>query len=186
MVWGVALGLQHDVESGPRAERRRRAPGIATTTTVVPGLVRDARSCAGGRAGATVAASVFSGSAVPDFGGMFSALGAIGNSPVVAPGQAAVAAAAVSAVEAAAAVAAGGAGPAASEAGRPRYTPGDGCCGHDGDFFEKLNAGDREGAVALMDERTEMRVHVGDNVQTLRGIERVGGWFLRGDRGPAR
>jgi ketosteroid isomerase-like protein len=51
------------------------------------------------------------------------------------------------------------------------------------DFFEKLNAGDREGAVALMDERTEMRVHVGDSVQTLRGVERVGGWFLRSDRG---
>jgi hypothetical protein len=50
-------------------------------------------------------------------------------------------------------------------------------------FFERLNAGDREGAVSLMDERTEMRVHVGDSVQTLRGIERVGGWFLRGDRG---
>jgi hypothetical protein len=50
-------------------------------------------------------------------------------------------------------------------------------------FFERLNAGDREGAVSLMDERTEMRVHVGDSVQTLRGIDRVGGWFLRGDRG---
>jgi hypothetical protein len=50
-------------------------------------------------------------------------------------------------------------------------------------FFELLNSGDREGAVALMDERTEMRVHVGDSVQTLRGIDRVGGWFLRGDRG---
>ena len=32
--------------------------------------------------------------------------------------------------------------------------------------------GDREGAVALMDEKTEMRVHVGDSVQMLRGIER--------------
>ena len=51
------------------------------------------------------------------------------------------------------------------------------------DFFEKLNGGDREGAVALMDEKTEMRVHVGDSVQTLRGVERVGGWFLRGDAG---
>jgi hypothetical protein len=50
-------------------------------------------------------------------------------------------------------------------------------------FFERLNAGDREGAVALMAETTEMRVHVGDSVQTLRGIERVGGWFLRGDKG---
>jgi len=50
-------------------------------------------------------------------------------------------------------------------------------------FFERLNAGDREGAVALMSEATEMRVHVGDSVQTLRGVERVGGWFLRGDKG---
>lgn len=50
-------------------------------------------------------------------------------------------------------------------------------------FFDRLNAGDREGAVALMAENTEMRVHVGDSVQTLRGLDRVGGWFLRGDRG---
>jgi ketosteroid isomerase-like protein len=51
------------------------------------------------------------------------------------------------------------------------------------EFFEKLNAGDRQGAVDLMSDATEMRVHVGDSVQTLRGVERVGGWFLRGDRG---
>jgi len=51
------------------------------------------------------------------------------------------------------------------------------------DFFEKLNGGDREAAVALMDKKTEMRVHVGDSVQTLRGVDRIGGWFLRGDTG---
>ena len=50
-------------------------------------------------------------------------------------------------------------------------------------FFELLNSGDREGAVGLMSEMTEMRVHVGDGVQTLRGVERVGGWFLRGEKG---
>ncbi len=50
-------------------------------------------------------------------------------------------------------------------------------------FFEKLNAGDRQAAVQLMDERTEMRVHVLGNVRTLRGVEQVGGWFLRADRG---
>jgi hypothetical protein len=50
-------------------------------------------------------------------------------------------------------------------------------------FFELLNAGDREAAVALMSDTTEMRVHVGDSVQTYRGVERVGGWFLRGDKG---
>ena len=50
-------------------------------------------------------------------------------------------------------------------------------------FFEKLNDGDRPGAVALMDERVEMRIHVGDNVRTLRGVEHVGGWFLRAEIG---
>ena len=50
-------------------------------------------------------------------------------------------------------------------------------------FFELLNGGDVAGAVALMDERTEMRIHVGDNSRTLRGIEQVSGWFLRADKG---
>ena len=50
-------------------------------------------------------------------------------------------------------------------------------------FFERLNEGDVEGAVSLMDERTEMRIHVGDNARTLRGVEQVGGWFLRADKG---
>ena len=50
-------------------------------------------------------------------------------------------------------------------------------------FFEKLNDGDRTGAVALMDERVEMRIHVGDNARTLRGVEQVGGWFLRAEAG---
>lgn len=50
-------------------------------------------------------------------------------------------------------------------------------------FFERLNDGDRAGAVALMDEKAEMRVHVLGSVRTLRGIEQVGGWFLRADKG---
>lgn len=50
-------------------------------------------------------------------------------------------------------------------------------------FFERLNNGDREGAVALMDERAEMRVHVRDGSRTLRGVAQVGGWFLRADAG---
>jgi hypothetical protein len=50
-------------------------------------------------------------------------------------------------------------------------------------FFERLNSGDRAGAVKLMDERTEMRVHVRDGSRTLRGIDQVGGWFLRADAG---
>jgi hypothetical protein len=50
-------------------------------------------------------------------------------------------------------------------------------------FFEKLNDGDRQGAVDLMEERVEMRVHVRDGSRTLRGVAQVGGWFLRGDTG---
>jgi hypothetical protein len=50
-------------------------------------------------------------------------------------------------------------------------------------FFERLNAGDREGAVKLMDERAEMRVHVRDGSRRLRGVTQVGGWFLRADEG---
>ena len=50
-------------------------------------------------------------------------------------------------------------------------------------FFEHLNEGDVDAAVALMDERVEMRIHVGDNSRMLRGVEQVGGWFLRADKG---
>ncbi len=50
-------------------------------------------------------------------------------------------------------------------------------------FFELLNGGDREGAVALLDEKVEMRVHVGEGARVLRGSDQVGGWFLRADRG---
>jgi hypothetical protein len=50
-------------------------------------------------------------------------------------------------------------------------------------FFEMLNEGNRPGAVALFDDKVEMRIHVGDNARTLRGIEQVGGWFLRAEPG---
>jgi hypothetical protein len=50
-------------------------------------------------------------------------------------------------------------------------------------FFERLNDGGRAAAVAMMDEKVEMRIHVGDNARTLRGLEQVGGWFLRAEPG---
>jgi hypothetical protein len=50
-------------------------------------------------------------------------------------------------------------------------------------FFELLNSGDREGAVALMDEKTELRVHIAGSERTLRGLREVGGWFLRAEPG---
>jgi|SRR5687768_16189726 len=51
------------------------------------------------------------------------------------------------------------------------------------EFFELLNDGERESAMKLMDEKAEMRVHVQGNVRTLRGLDQVGGWFLRADKG---
>jgi hypothetical protein len=51
------------------------------------------------------------------------------------------------------------------------------------DFFERLNTGDRQGAVDLFAETTEMRVHVLGNSRVLRGVDQVGGWFLRADKG---
>jgi hypothetical protein len=50
-------------------------------------------------------------------------------------------------------------------------------------FFELLNAGDRDSALKLMDEKAEMRVHVLGSVRTMRGVDQVGGWFLRADKG---
>jgi hypothetical protein len=50
-------------------------------------------------------------------------------------------------------------------------------------FFERLNAGERDDAVTLLDPRVEMRVHVAGSVRTLRGADEVGGWFLRADKG---
>ena len=49
-------------------------------------------------------------------------------------------------------------------------------------FFERLNAGDREAAVGLFDEKAEMRIHVLGNVRVLRG-DQMAGWFLRADKG---
>ncbi len=51
------------------------------------------------------------------------------------------------------------------------------------DFFMRLNAGDRSGAVRLLAETAEMRVHVQGSSRLLKGSEQVGGWFLRADAG---
>jgi hypothetical protein len=50
-------------------------------------------------------------------------------------------------------------------------------------FFELLNAGERDNALKLMDDKVEMRVHVLGNSRTLRGLEQAGGWFVRADKG---
>lgn len=82
VVWGTALGLQGDIEDVLKRslEDVRDSPALASST-YFPGWYRtsDGSSFASGMAGS--GGSIFSGSAVPDLGGMMSALGTIGNSP---------------------------------------------------------------------------------------------------------
>jgi hypothetical protein len=82
MVWAVALGLQHQAEQVLERSREdlkdgRAAPGVVW----FPAWYGTSSSFAGAAAGGVAAGSVFSASAVPDFGGMFSVLGSVGNSP---------------------------------------------------------------------------------------------------------
>jgi uncharacterized membrane protein YgcG len=83
VVWGTALGLQHDIEGvlERSIEDVRAQPSIASATYFpVWYSTSDGSSMARGMAAGS-GASIFSGSAVPDLGGMMSALGTIGNSP---------------------------------------------------------------------------------------------------------
>lgn len=80
MVWAVALGLQHEAETVLERSAADVRQGATTTTPWFPIWYGTSQSFAGGGVG-DGGGSVFSASAVPDFGGMFSALGAVGNSP---------------------------------------------------------------------------------------------------------
>jgi uncharacterized membrane protein YgcG len=78
--WGVALGLQHDVEEVLARSAEDAQQGVTTYHPWLPvwyggGLT----SGQGGYSG--IAPGLMSGSAIPDFGGMMSALSSIGNSP---------------------------------------------------------------------------------------------------------
>ncbi len=81
MVWAVALGLQNDAEQVlQRSAEDVKAGRSGMTAPWFPVWYGTSQSFAGG-AGIGGGGSVFSASAVPDFGGMFGALGAVGNSP---------------------------------------------------------------------------------------------------------
>jgi hypothetical protein len=83
VVWGTALGLQGEIEQvlERSLEDVREQPSMASTT-YFPAWYRtsDGSSFAGGAASVS-RGSIFSGSALPNLGGMMSALGTIGNSP---------------------------------------------------------------------------------------------------------
>ncbi len=83
VVWGTALGLQHEIEQVlERSLEDVQSGQAAMTSTYFPLWYRgsDGQSFASA-ASVGSGGSIFSGSAMPDLGGMMSALGTIGNSP---------------------------------------------------------------------------------------------------------
>jgi uncharacterized membrane protein YgcG len=83
VVWGTALGLQGEIEEVLRRSLDDVQAGRAGANAVYfPGWYRTSSGQSfAGAAAAGSGASMFSGSAIPDLGGMMSALGTIGNSP---------------------------------------------------------------------------------------------------------
>jgi uncharacterized membrane protein YgcG len=88
IVWGTALGLQHEIEAVLSRSLEDARQG--RTSGMVPWFpVWYQGSSGSALAGAGVAgsgASLFSNSGIPDFGGMMSSLGTIGNSPASSGG----------------------------------------------------------------------------------------------------
>jgi hypothetical protein len=83
VVWGTALGLQHDIERVLERTLDDVREGRGTGTPYFPawyasssGSPATAGSVAGGGGG-----GLFSSSAIPSFGGMMAVLGGVGNSP---------------------------------------------------------------------------------------------------------
>ncbi len=77
VVWGVALGLHKEIEEVLHRSVEAERHG-ATTGAWYPAWYYGAGSGGSGGGGG---GGLFSGSAVPSFGGMFAAIGTIGNSP---------------------------------------------------------------------------------------------------------
>ncbi len=81
-VWGVALGLQREVEDVIGRSAEDAQAGVTTYHPWLPIWYGSSFSSGGsGQGWSGAAPGLFSASAIPDFGGMMSALGSIGNSP---------------------------------------------------------------------------------------------------------
>jgi uncharacterized membrane protein YgcG len=83
VVWGFALGLHDEVAEVLRRNLEDQAANPSSTGTPYYPLWLGSppSSLAGGIAGGMAGGSIFSGSGMPDIGGMFSAIGSIGSSP---------------------------------------------------------------------------------------------------------
>jgi len=80
VVWGVALGLQQDVENVLQRSAEDRRSGVAPGA-YLPFWYMGSSPSYGGGGGGGWAPGLMSSSPIPDFGGMMAALGTIGNSP---------------------------------------------------------------------------------------------------------
>jgi uncharacterized membrane protein YgcG len=82
VVWGTALGLQSDIEQVLQRSAEDASAGVMTYNPWIPLWYGSGSSFGAGSTGPSgIAPGLFSSSALPDFGGMMSALGSIGNSP---------------------------------------------------------------------------------------------------------
>ncbi len=82
VVWGTALGLQGDIEQVLERSAEDAGAGVTTYNPWLPAWYASGSSSSGGGGSLGMAPGLFSSSgAIPDFGGMMSALGSIGNSP---------------------------------------------------------------------------------------------------------
>jgi hypothetical protein len=79
VVWGLALGLQDEVEAVLERTIDDVKDGALPASTYVPGWYSSGGT--GGAGGPSGGGGLFSSSSIPNFGGMMAALGTIGNSP---------------------------------------------------------------------------------------------------------
>jgi hypothetical protein len=82
VVWGVALGLQREVEEVLERSAEDARAGVTAYSPWLPAWYGSGAGWGSGRSEAGgIAPGLFSSSAIPNFGGMMAALGSIGNSP---------------------------------------------------------------------------------------------------------
>jgi len=81
VAWGVALGLQRDVEEVLARSAEDAQAGVTTYNPWLPAWYGAGLGSSGSPGPSGFAPGLFSSSAIPNFGGMMAALGSIGNSP---------------------------------------------------------------------------------------------------------
>jgi hypothetical protein len=81
VVWGVALGLQRDVEEVLQRSAEDVQAGVTTYNPWLPLWYGSSAGSSGPGGAGGFAPGLFSASAIPNFGGMMAALSSIGNSP---------------------------------------------------------------------------------------------------------